>query len=888
MNKVTPKQQLQGELTKLRQRVADLEAQESKRKQAEEALKESEQRYIHAEKLGQFGHWRRDFRDEEATWSVGAYRIFGVEPDQFKPIQENVLNLVHPDDKEALRRTRDDASLKGRGFDIEFRIIRPDGEERVLHSVADVYTDSDGKPMGFFGTMVDVTERKRADEALHLRAHLLNEATDSIIATDLDGNLIYMNEATCLTYGYSKEQLLNMNLRQLVSPDIARLVGERLRHLKEEGVITFESEHRRRDGSVFPVEVAARTVNLGDKTIILSVIRDITEQKKAEEDIKKFKVIADNAAYGVSIGDMEGRLIYANESYARMHGYTIDELIGKDLFTLYPDDQHEFMMKRIARIKETGSAIGELIRKRKDGTIFPTLSTATLVKDDEGRSLYIASSHFDLTERRKAEEALEISEEKFSRAFHSNPYPMSIVTMEGGRYLDVNDSYMQTFGFSREELLGRTTVEMGIAKTGRFRSRLLQRLKKAQEVKNLETEFYTRSGRKVNALFSADKIEIGGETCLLSVINDVTERKMAEEALKESEERYRALLELGERIGEAVVMLQDDERGVAMHVYVSDEWARITGYSREELLNMSMAELIHPRDRTEATKRYEKRIRGEVLPGLYEITIVRKDGSEVPVEVTYAYSSYKGKPVNVGYIRDITERKKMEEQLIVTDRLASIGELASGVAHELNNPLTGIIGFSELLLNKDVPEDVRGDLKIINREAQRTAQVVRNLLTFARKHDTTKKPADINKAIKSVLDLRAYEQKVHNIEVVTNFDPELPEITADIFRLQQVFVNIIINAEYFIEQAHGRGTITITTKVKGDTILASFADDGPGIKKEHLRHLFDPFFTTKEVGQGTGLGLSICHGIVTEHGGRIYAESKPGQGTTFIVELPVR
>jgi len=166
--------------------------------------------------------------------------------------------------------------------------------------------------------------------------------------------------------------------------------------------------------------------------------------------------------------------------------------------------------------------------------------------------------------------------------------------------------------------------------------------------------------------------------------------------------------------------------------------------------------------------------------------------------------------------------------------------------------------------------------------------VVRNLLTFARKHDTTKKPADINKAIKSVLDLRAYEQKVRNIDVVTDFAPVLPEITVDIFRLQQVFINIIINAEYFIGQADGRGTITITTKVKGNTILASFADDGPGIKKEHLRHLFDPFFTTKEVGQGTGLGLSICHGIVTEHGGKIYAESKSGQGATFIVVLPVR
>jgi len=488
--------------------------------------------------------------------------------------------------------------------------------------------------------------------------------------------------------------------------------------------------------------------------------------------------------------------------------------------------------------------------------------------------------------RRRAEEALKISEVKFSKAFHSNPHPMSIVTVEEGRYLDVNDSYVQTFGFSREELLGRTTVDMGIVKSGRAREEILLRLKKAHKVKNLEVELYTKSGYKIDALLSADRIEIGEQPCLLTVITDVTERKKAEEALRESEERYRALLELGERTGEAVVMLQDNERRVGMHVYASDEWSKITGYSSDELLNMSMVDLIHPGDRKEAVKRHKKRMCGEVLPGLYEITIIRKDGSEVPVEVTYAYSSYKGKPANEGYIRDISERKKMEEQLIVSDRLASIGELASGVAHELNNPLTGIIGFSELLLKKNIPEEAREDLKIINREAQRTAQVVRNLLTFARKHDTTKRPVNLNKAIQSVLDLRAYEQKVNNIEVVTNFTPDLPEITADVFRLQQVFINIIINAEYFMVQAHGRGTLTITTERRGDVIRASFADDGPGIKKKHLKHLFNPFFTTKEVGKGTGLGLSICHGIVTEHGGRIYAENRPEKGAMFIVELP--
>jgi PAS domain S-box-containing protein len=240
----------------------------------------------------------------------------------------------------------------------------------------------------------------------------------------------------------------------------------------------------------------------------------------------------------------------------------------------------------------------------------------------------------------------------------------------------------------------------------------------------------------------------------------------------------------------------------------------------------------------------------------------------------------------VHIVRDITERKKMEEQLVVTDRLASIGELASGVAHELNNPLTGIIGYSELLLDEDIPDNVRKDLRVIQREAQRSAGIVRNLLTFARKHAPSKGPVDINSIIQKALELRAYELKVNNIQVNTYLASDLPEIMADGFQLEQVFINIIINAEYFMIEAHGRGTLTITTEQVGNTIRASFTDDGPGIAKKNLGHLFDPFFTTKEVGKGTGLGLSISYGIISEHSGRIYAESELGKGATFAVELP--
>jgi signal transduction histidine kinase len=234
-----------------------------------------------------------------------------------------------------------------------------------------------------------------------------------------------------------------------------------------------------------------------------------------------------------------------------------------------------------------------------------------------------------------------------------------------------------------------------------------------------------------------------------------------------------------------------------------------------------------------------------------------------------------------------TERKRAEEQLLITDRLASIGELALGIAHELNNPLTSVIGFSQLLLGKDLPDDIREDIKIIYSEARRTAEVMKNLLIFARRHTPVKQLVNINSVIEKVLAVRAYEQRVENIQVITYLAPDLPETMADYFQLQQVFLNIIINAEHFMLEAHKRGTLTITTQRIGSTIKASFADDGPGIAKENLGHLFDPFFTTKEVGKGTGLGLSICHGIITEHSGRIYAESESGKGATFIVELPI-
>lgn len=319
-------------------------------------------------------------------------------------------------------------------------------------------------------------------------------------------------------------------------------------------------------------------------------------------------------------------------------------------------------------------------------------------------------------------------------------------------------------------------------------------------------------------------------------------------------------------------------------VFTNPQFQKYAGFVGDGLLGVDPLQFVHPEDKESVRQNAVQMLKGN-RRSPYEFRAVCPDGETRWAMETVTSIKYKGARAALGNFIDVTERKKMEEQLIITDRLASIGELASGIAHELNNPLTSVIGFSQLLLDRSAPDDVKKDIEVVYSEAQRAAEVVRNLLTFAGKHTPQKQPLDINSIIKKVLAIRAYEQKVSNIKVVVHPDPGLPPIMGDFFQLQQVFLNIIINAEYFMIEAHNGGTLTITTQKVGDIIRATFSDDGPGIPPDSLSHVFDPFFTTKEAGKGTGLGLSICHGIIAEHGGRIYARSEPGAGATFIVEL---
>ncbi|MFA6001288.1 MAG: ATP-binding protein, partial [Thermoleophilia bacterium] len=264
-----------------------------------------------------------------------------------------------------------------------------------------------------------------------------------------------------------------------------------------------------------------------------------------------------------------------------------------------------------------------------------------------------------------------------------------------------------------------------------------------------------------------------------------------------------------------------------------------------------------------------------------------EDGSTLEIVVDAVYDERGEFTGAVHFMRDITEAKKLRQQLIQSERMVAVGQLVAGVAHEINNPLTGVMGYAQLLQTRDIDDQARQDAESINREAERASRIVRHLLSFARKHQPERKAVDINSILRESMELKAYELKVNNVLMEADLDAGLPMTTTDPHQLQQVFLNMISNAEQAMLADSSSGLLKISTRLVDDKIQIVFADNGPGVPEELRDRIFEPFFTTKDVGKGTGLGLSICYGVIEDNDGRIWVEPVNGRGAKIIIELPV-
>jgi len=579
------------------------------------------------------------------------------------------------------------------------------------------------------------------------------------------------------------------------------------------------------------------------------------------------KFIIQQLSNGVFVFDIHNRLLEANPAALKILG--VDKsIVGKgleDLLSLSP--VFEYLSSQKSGRVDLPSMVS--IENR-----FYELEVVSMHDNREQQMGWLATLH-DITERRTAKEQYQLLADHVADIIYR-------LRIKDERFIYVSPSVERVLGYTiREALTLKPEDLLTVESYEKQKHEMLKDIEKGISNRTLQLEAIRKDGHivpiEVNASLVND--ESGEPMDIIGVIRDITVQKQMEQALKESEQRYSSLFRYNP---DAVYAFDLNGRFVS----VNDAACQISGYSEDEFLNLTFEPLIIPEDLEKVRQHFAKAKEGKAQ--YYDTTIFSKNGNRINLSVSNIPIIVDNNISGVfGVAKDITERKKMEEQLIIQDRLASIGQLTSGVAHELNNPLTSVIGFSGLLLQRELPDDIKQDLKTINDEAQRTAKIVKNLLTFARKQPQEKQPMDINESIQRVLELRAYEQKVNHIQVTTHFAPDLPQIYGNTSQLQQVFFNLIINAEFFMLQAHARGTLTITTERIEDYVRASFTNDGPGIPKENMSHLFNPFYTTKEVGKGTGLGLSVCLGIITEHSGRIWAESEPGKGASFIVELPV-
>ena len=370
-----------------------------------------------------------------------------------------------------------------------------------------------------------------------------------------------------------------------------------------------------------------------------------------------------------------------------------------------------------------------------------------------------------------------------------------------------------------------------------------------------------------------------------SLAVEIDERKKVEKALRKADEDWRNSFNSLEE----VMLIIDKDYNIEN---INNSGLALLGKNKGEVLGRKCYQVMHGEDRPSKYCPFRQTSKNKNVESVERYDELFK--KHFSIKSAPIFDEH-GEVIKFVYLMsDITKRVEAEEkerllqkELNLTSRLASIGEVAAGITHEINNPLTSVIAFAQMLAQMDVPEDIKEAVEVINDGANRIAGIVDKLLTFARRHRPDKEYVDISAIVTSVVEMRLYEMRNNNIEVTTQLASNLPRTMANIGQLQQVFLNIIINAEQAMAGTHGGGGISIKTERIDGSIRVAIADDGPGIARDNIDKLFDPFFTTKDTDGGTGLGLSISYGIIKEHGGKIYAKSILDEGATFIIDLPV-
>ncbi len=810
-------------------------------------------------------------------------------------------------------------------------LARGSGEEFIVFSYIFAYgfiglvfltsKESTGRGVASFFALKQelektIEEREQAEEKYRVLAENAPDIVFLMSPRDkaqLRGSkYVYVSPSSKEITGYSKEELISgVPSHKFIHPeDCEKVVGAfKKASMGQSGKVEYRGI--RKDGKEIWLSTSWAPVrdSKGNLLYIEGIHHDTTERKRSEQILKeseeKFKALAEQSPNMIFI-NQEGRVVYANRKCEEVMGYKRAELYSPsfDFFTIIaPESINAVKLNFSKHLKGEDVAPYEYILVTKEGKRIDAILTSKLIKYGEKNA--ILGIVTDITERKNMEAALRDSEQKF-RAISSSANDAIILLDNEGRISYWNPAAEKIFGYTKEEAIGKEMSNLLAPK--RFHEAYLAGFKEFRETglgpkigATIELPGIRKDGTEFPFEISLSSLKMKGKWQAMGILRDVTERKQMEEKIKqysedleqlvqkrteellESEKRYSFVVE---EASDGVLLLKDGKI-----VFANKRAIEIFGYSKEETIGISVTDfvekLVDEKHSRLVKEFHERRLQGEKVPATHEIELKVKNGKCVPVELSSTLVNYQGSPADLIIIRDIRERKRMEKERLRLERLATIGEVATMVGHDLRNPLQSIENAAYYLNNElprlshptPVPQKTIEMLQVINHSINYADKIVRNLQDFS----ATKKPVFKDKEIKVIVEESLAQVEIpKRVKLITEMETN-PEIKMDEGMIKRVFVNLATNAVQSMEKG---GTLKVSTKKTKGFVEVSFKDTGVGISKENIKKIFSPFFTTKS--KGMGMGLPICKRFVESHGGSIVLESKEGKGSVFTVRLPIQ
>jgi PAS domain S-box-containing protein len=733
-------------------------------------------------------------------------------------------------------------------------------------------------------------ERKRTEEEiagmLSLLESTMESTADGIMVADGKGGIVWANVKFREMWGIPKaivaskddDAALSFVLDQLKEPEIFIKTVQEL--YSTPGKISFDVLELK-DGRVFDRYSQPRRIGDLVSGRVWS-FRDITERKQSEKTISMLAHAIRSISECVSITDMTDKIVFVNSAFMKTYKFEEHELLGNSINMVRSPNNSLDFVKEILPATLRGGWQGELLNRRKDGNEFPVFVSSSVIHDENGKPLALIGVTTDITERKRAEENLQISEKKYKNLADNALIGLYTSTVDG-RLLYANNAMCKMLEYDSVDELLKSDLKSSY-KSDRERERFIEKITKSKQIYNYELELITKNGKSIDVIVNSF---ISGEE-ITGMMMDISERKRAVEELLKSENRNKALLSA---IPDLMFMF--NREGVFIDFHSPDP--RLLISEPDFFLGRRIVDVL-PKELAELTMRHLDEVFKNGETSIYEYNT--QVGSEKLIFESRIVAC--GKDFALSIVRDISDRKKMESKMIQSERLAALGEMSAGMAHEINQPLNTLsILFDNILFeareNHSVSEEylVSKSNKIFN-NILRIKNLIDHVREFSRSQESYIFTAfNINESILNALSMVSEQFNIAGIDLITSLNENLPLIKGNTYKFEQVILNLIINSkDALLEKKNGLNEafpmfIKIRTQFDDHHIFIEVEDNGTGIKEDHMDKILQPFYTTKETGKGTGLGLSISYGLIKEINGKIDIKSKVLKGTTISIEIPL-